>query len=362
MRPTSSMIAAGMLLLLHTRVCDAEPVELTFGGDRFVSGETVAIQGAIAGDLVVAGGRVSLFLDSNIAGDLLAAGRDVRHTGNAAEDAYIAGRRVLLEGTIGGNARLAGSEIRLTPNSHLAGNLSAAGANLLLEGRIDGSVLVAGRDVHLNGVVVGDVRIRARNLTLGPATRIEGVLRYRSSEVLQQQTGAVVSGGIERTAWDDDRAQRPEAQTLGLWSAGLILLSVVLLAVLPSFTRQAAATLRTRPGGSLLTGFLACLAIPIAAVLAFITIIGIPLGLVLLLSFTTVVLASLAIAAVAAGDGALRRLSPAREASPGWRSISAALAVLLLMLVASIPLIGGVLVLLALFAGIGAVLYQVRWR
>lgn len=63
---------------------------------------------------------------------------------------------------------------------------------------------------------------------------------------------------------------------------------------------------------------------------------------------------------VATGMLALRRLGPGDGAGTGWRVVSAALGMLTITLITRIPFLGGLLFLIAMLLGVGAVLMQMR--
>ncbi|HET9652707.1 MAG TPA: hypothetical protein VFP36_10965, partial [Usitatibacter sp.] len=98
----------------------------------------------------------------------------------------------------------------------------------------------------------------------------------------------------------------------------------------------------------------------VAAVLLLVTVIGIPLAFVVLLGYFLLLIVGYVSTAVGLGEAALARARPADAMRSSWRVLFAMAAMLVLTLLARIPYLGGFVVLVAMLAGIGAVLMAVR--
>jgi hypothetical protein len=145
-------------------------------------------------------------------------------------------------------------------------------------------------------------------------------------------------------------------------TAGLVLTAIVLVAALPGFTTRVANTLQTRAAMSLLMGFAALVCIPVAAVVLLVTVIGIPLAVIAVLLYLVLLLAGYTMTGVTVGDWLLQRYRAANAGRVGWRILAAALAVLVIALLGRVPWIGGLVSFVALVAGMGALVMQVRRR
>lgn len=359
------LLAAGAMALSIDTPAQPAPTEtreFEFGQDYYAAGERVEVRRAAPGDVVAAGNRVSL--QSEVAGNALMAAGELRIAGTVRQDLLAAGREVVVTGAIGGNARAAGGTVRLQPEGRIGRNATLAGSELDLQGTVSGSLLAAGRRIHVNGTVGGDAQLVGDDLELGPDARITGNLRYRSRNELQRAPSAQVGGTVERLPWTGprkDRTHRFPVAGLLIWTAGLGVLAALLLAIVPAFTQGMGTTLRTRFGWSLLSGFIVLVCLPAAAILALITVVGIPVGLLALLVYPVLLLLGYVCAGVALGDMALARIRPARAPSGGSRILAAVLALLALALLTRIPVLGGLIGVLAMLAGLGALLLQL-WQ
>ena len=138
------------------------------------------------------------------------------------------------------------------------------------------------------------------------------------------------------------------------------MLAAIFVAVLPGVSTRVGATLRNHVGTSLLIGFGLFIGVPIVVALLLITLIGIPAALLGIALYVALLLLGYVSTGVALGEWALRRLKPADAGRTGWRVAAAVLAVLAISLLGRIPGLGGVVVWLALLAGLGALMLRAR--
>jgi hypothetical protein len=117
---------------------------------------------------------------------------------------------------------------------------------------------------------------------------------------------------------------------------------------------------RAHFGWTLLAGFVALVVIPAAVLVLLITVVGIPLAALTVLAYPALLLLGYVAAGIALGDAALKRWFAACASHRGWRAGAAALGVLVIGLLALIPWLGPLVAFLALIAGIGALVLQLK--
>lgn len=330
------------------------------GADRFVAGGSVLVKKAVAGDLYVAGG--DLDIGAKVGGDLVAAGGRVRVGGGTGQDLYAIGGRVLLEAPVARNARLAGGSVRVGSRAHISGGASVAGGEVSVLGAVDGYLQAAGGRVYIDGTVGGDVDVAADRVELGPDARIGGGLSYVSRKEIVLDPGAQVKGAIERRLAPLPRhsAARAVRALRWVWTAGLMLLAGVLVAVMPRFFGSVAESARRKFWWSLLLGFALLVSVPCAALLLLVTGIGAPLALLLVALYVALLLVGYVSAGIALGQSGLQRWHGSRAQARSWRAGAAVLGVLLIALVGWIPVLGALVRFVALITGTGAVGLQAR--
>jgi cytoskeletal protein CcmA (bactofilin family) len=331
----------------------------TLGDDRFLAGEDVTLAEQVAGDAFIAGGRSHI--DGRVAGDAVATGGTVDVRGEITEDLYAAGGDVRIEATVLGNARIAGGTVFLERGADIAGSVTVAGGSIEQSGHVGGNLQVFGGRVRLNGVVDGDVEVASEDIRVGPEAVIKGRLTYQGPDRPRVADGAVISGGIERShrRWRGLGEESGFGRALTgvlrtLWFAGVLLTGMLLVAVFPRFTREAAATARSDALASLGLGAALLIAVPIMALMLFVTIIGIPLGFATLMGYGLLLMLGYLTAALAVGDWLLERSRPADAANAGWRMLFLLFALVAIALLRWVPWIGNIAVLLLFMAGLGA--------
>jgi cytoskeletal protein CcmA (bactofilin family) len=357
-----SRLALLLPCLVSLSALAARPTpETSFGADRFAAGSSVTIDQPVPGDLFAAGGAIDV--DEAVGGDAVIAGGTIRVGAPVGQDLYLSGGRLNVAAPVTRNARIAGGDVQIGPKARIAGNVSVAGGEIRIEGPIGGYLQVGAGHVYLDSTVAGDVHVGAGSVELGPNARVAGRLRYASRKELEKSPQAQVQGGIERMPLPQ-RGRKAGEHAGGafhwIWSAGLIVLAAFLTALFPNLGLGTAATVRTRWPWSLLVGFIALVCIPAGIVIAMITVVGIPLALTALALYLALLILGYAASGSAAGLAVLQRWQPARASQRLVRVLFAALGMLVVVLLASIPWVGGLVVVAAMLLGVGALLQQLE--
>jgi len=363
------MLRALVGLLVAAASCTLVPPAAVAAGasDRFVTGAAVTERTPVEGDLFAAAASVDV--EAPVAGDAVVAAGTVQLGSDVRGSVYAAGGRVSLGGQVERNARLAGGQVQVEPSARIGGNLTITAGRVELRGTTEGSVGAAAGSVLIDAHIVGDVDVAARSVALGPHARIDGSLRYRSGEPLQRDAAARVAGPVERLGpeFAKEGAER-SMRWIGtafsvLWTIGLTLIAAIVVALVPGASASISAALRQHPGFALLLGFVVLVCTPILVVLSFVTVIGIPLGLVLLPVYLMLLPLAWVAAAIGIGDGFVSLLPSSRTGATGTtpkRALAAALSVVGLAFLSRVPWIGGWIAFVALMAGLGALALQLR--
>lgn len=339
-------------------------------GDVYAAGGDVHTGGPIRGDFGAAGGKVAL--DQPVAGKAWLVGGAVEANAPVRDNLHVAGGDVIVDDVVGGNLFVAGGQVSVGPDAVIGGAARLFGGRVNVAGRIDGDLHVSGRHVTINGNVRGNVSVRADTVELGPDARIGGTLRYSSRSELRKDEGAVVGSIVHqrgRRQGDDAVVVSHTSGLPGPWHVGGLVMVLSLLAcgaaflfLVPRYGTQAAERLADGPLGALTLGIVAALAVPVVAVLLCITVLGIPLGVLLLLAYPVLLLAGFLVAVLAIARWlatVLRRPQPVGFARTfGWF----VLALALVSLASLLPAVGGLAMVLLTLGGIGAAVMELQRR
>jgi hypothetical protein len=352
---------AAVLVTGLSAVAAAAEGEQEAPGNVYLAGAEVRTGGAISGDLVAAAGRITV--DHPVAGDAVLGGGAIEVHGRIGDDLRAAGGIINVSGFVAGEALLAGGSVALGPESEVNGRAWLVGNDVVAGGRVRGGLKVYGKHILVLGEINGPVDLSGDSIEITRAARINGNVTYSSKHEIEVDPGARVSGKITREA-STFEFYHPKLKIPGwpafrpLFLLGLLAAGTLLVLLFPRFTQAALAAVGSSPLKSLGLGTAVFFSLPPVILLLIITIIGIPIALALAALYATALLVGYLIIAFFLGDrllGALRKEAVARL---GWRIGSLALALLLLWLVRHVPYVGGFAILIALLAGIGAIVLQ----
>jgi cytoskeletal protein CcmA (bactofilin family) len=355
-------------------------------GNVYMAGGQVRPGAAVQGDLVAVGGRV--IIDQPVKGDALVAGGAVDLRAPLGDDLRAVGGDVTVDSSVGGEVFASGGSVTLARGASVKQSATLYGGTVRIDGRIGGFLQAGAQRIALNGEVAGDARLSGEQIALGPQARIGGALRYTSPNELVKSEGAVVTGAIVRedAAAEGDAARggpaaRRGSQEGGDWRAmggerggagwlgsaltylALLASGALLLLIFPRFAAQAADTLRASPGLAALLGFAALVAVPVLAVLLFITLLGIPLGVALLALYPLLLLGGYMVGILFIAQRAQAALRPGDTLPTQAQTLGFfALALLLVLLLGRLPWVGGLLVAAIAVFGIGACVLEIHRR
>jgi hypothetical protein len=206
-----------------------------------------------------------------------------------------------------------GQDILIDTNDHVLGHVFAMGGNVIVRGQVDDDVVAMGGNVTLEdgAQVHGDVvslggqiyKSKLANV-LGTTATVGGFPRG----MFHPRMLWAVGGGVQILT---------SLITLGIW----MLVAWIVVSLFPARSRRVLDSMRGRFGASFLWGLLGLIAVVpaligvvLVAVLLCVTIIGIPVGVLLILGYCLAVVALLfwggLLGASAVGEWTIVRLSP----------------------------------------------------
>jgi cytoskeletal protein CcmA (bactofilin family) len=313
----------------------------TVQGDLIASAGTVRIDGRVDGDLLATGGRVTVA--GTVTGDVMAAGGSTTISGQVDGDARLASGQVRVEGRVGEDLVIGAGQATVASGAQVGGDLIFGAGQVQMDGTVAGSVLGSTGSYTRGGSVAGSERVS-----------------------VQQR---------------EEQAPTAADRTLGLLRryVSVLVVGLLLLWLAPRVLRGAAEAVRRRPLASFGIGIVGVIGVAVGLVVVLFVTILLAIGLGLLglgpLAGTIVFAGILAIgiiafllflavtfgAPAAVGLGLGRLLF--REGGSFARAFAAlALGVLVVVLIAAIPLVGGWLQLLLVLLGLGALLLGLSSR
>lgn len=340
-----------ILLATSTYAFEAgESVRLTGqrDSDTYAAGGTVFSTAIIKGDLFASGGTV--IVDGTVESDLLIFAGDVNISANIGDDLRMSAGTAILNTSIGGDLLFAGGQLTLSPRTVILGHSWLAGGQLDLAGQFHQGLNAAAGTISLSGHVFGDVELEAEQIRIGPDTRIDGKLVYRSPKEATIDPSAQIRGEIIY--------QPSETKSAGKAPRAFFYISLMLTAMLfyllfSRYSGQTTELLRTEYFKSLGFGLIVFILLPFVAFVSMALVIGLWLGLILLAIYAVALLTGSFLGMICSAEY-LAKLAKFDLSNKPRRLLSILLVYLLLALLQYIPVIGGLTAFVILLSGLGA--------
>lgn len=314
------------------------PAGATVRDHLYLAAGTVEILGDVDGDLTASVGFLNVVGDVT-GGVAVAAGRaEIR--GTIGRSVRGAGATVAVYGRVEGDVVVAGGLVTIVEGASIGGDVIAAGGSVVLVdgASVAGDVRGYAAALTLEGRVRGDVRITARRLLVAPGARIDGALRYRGTDEPEIAPGAAIAGPVDRVAFP--RLLPGPSWLAWRWAAvpRLLLmlgLGALLVLLLPRPLVALADGGRGDPFGTALLGVGVAVFLPLLLLLLAILVVGLPVALLGAAAYVAVVYASQALVGLALGRAATRLARDDARRGPNLAAM--ALGVLLLGALRLIP-------------------------
>lgn len=362
-------------------------VSVPIGDDLYVAGGKVVISEPAAGDLIAAGG--SLFLNGSVGEDLLIAGGSLIVNAPVKDDLRAAGGDMVLSSTVGGDLLVGGGNVTIPAGAVVEGDAVIAAGNLHLGGTIRGDLIVHAGSLDFTGVVMGDAtlyttekisingRVQGDTVFTGPTTKLGPAARFDKDVSYWREDGEMDFGQIPvggQVRFDPElkgkgdsyvptHAKRwPREGMTGFFFGTLLSgMAVIVLSILllKGVFRLAGEALHRSYWQSTGIGILVLIVLPLAGLLAMVTVLGIPVGLLLLAMFAFTLIFGRVIAAMTFAAWLERRR--VAEWSTGRLLLVSLGLYAAIKLVTVVPFVGWLAALLVVLAGYGALVMGI-WR
>ena len=291
-------------------------------GNAFIMGDDITISAPIGGDLFVLGNKVTITKDCIIYGNLYLMAND------ANLDCYV----------YGGNLYAACSTLTVGENGAVYRDMSSISSKL-----------------DFNGAVGRTVSVTANEITLGEKVKMYGDFNYSSPSAIQVPSDAV-NGKINYKELEESEEEETNpvvnyVMDLVYSLVYTVVLFFLILLFAPKFINKLENVTTNKIGPSLLKGLAVLFITPLVSIALFITIIGIPVGLVLLALWILLVFAfSTTLSVIAIAGLVAKKVQVLAKVHNLPAVVVVALAVWLIGL---IPFVGGILYLLLCIYGLG---------
>jgi cytoskeletal protein CcmA (bactofilin family) len=235
------------------------------------------------------------------------------------------------------------------PRGQIVDGVFIVSGDLKLLGEVDGDVVLVSGDALVSGRIDGSLVTIGGQARLLPRAYVRGNVHYGDERPVVAGA-AIVRGDVSKENGFDSVDFLPFISVFLFWLAvgiSMAILGALLLLIAPRAAEAVAARSRERIGPVIGIGFAVAIALPVAAAIAAITLVGLPLAFLVLLALLPVA----ALAYVASAYALGRRL--VKEPKGRIWAFLAGLAVLRVL--ALVPILGFIAGLAAVIFGLGLI-------
>ncbi len=324
--------------------------------DVYIAGGSVSSSGVIFGDLIAGGGNI--VVSGSVGGDLMAGGGSVIVISNIPDDVRVGGGNIVIQGTVGGDLLVGGGQVHIS-SSRVGGDVIAGGGLIRIDAAVGGDILAGGGEVYLNGPITGSVKVKADKLTLGKNAVISGDITYSAKKEMTLEEGAVVRGEIKFEPRKEMKAGANVLAFLGLGKLAALLACALLIGLIfRRYAREIVGLVTRSPLTELGRGLVIAIVLPVLSVFLLITVVGIPLGIIGLVSFVGASLFVWILAPIILGSVVYRFITKRDTYEVSWTTIL--LGVVLYSILSFIPILGWIVQCGLIFATLGAAV-KLKW-
>jgi len=323
----------------------------TVDDSLLAAGNTVRVEGMVNGDLLAFGRTVEV--RGTVKGDLISCAQRTEVRGTVEGRIYTLSHSLDLEGQLGHSVYGLVQSLHLNDRGRVGEGIVVAAGDASLEGEVKRSVNIFTSNGDVSGSIGRDLTMAGGGLTLTNTARVGGNLSARVHQLKEVHIadGATIVGKRDiQVNVRESHFTRPRFYFhQAVWFAGAMLVGWLGLLLFPGFF-QATTQLVGSGWRSLGLGVLVLAGVPVAMVVAAITLVGFPVSLMLL----AVYLAAIYLAKVWVGAFLGRILLKPAEATKGDWLLGLLVGLLILTIVGFIPYLGGLVRLGVVCLGLGA--------
>jgi len=319
------------------------------------TGNAVRVEGVVNGDLLAFGQTVEV--RGTVRGDLVSFAKRIVVSGTVEGHIYTCSQSLDLDGQLGHSIYGWVQSLRVDNRGRVGDGIVVGAGEVSLEGEVKRSVTIFTGNADVSGSIGRELTMAGGSLTLTNTARVGGNLSARVHQMKEVHIaeGATIAGKRDiQVQVRESQFTRPRFYFYqAVWLAAAMLLGWLGLVLVPGFFR--AATEAVGSGWrSLGLGFGVLAGVPVAIVVAAITLVGIPLSLMLCASY----LAAIYLAKIWVGAFLGRILLKPSGATKGDWLLGLLVGLLILTIVGFVPYLGGLVRLGMVCLGLGAFAWQ----
>lgn len=254
--------------------------EQTIKADLYAMGDHIRVEGTVDGDFFAFGQSVEV--SGHVTGDVICFCQSLRIGGQVDGNLRSMSNNITITGPIDKSVSAMTESMTVDPGGKIGHNLTSFTKSLTLDGSLGRDLLTMFGKATINGSIGGSMSAKGENLTINSGASIGGTAKFEGDNPADVSSSAKLASPLEfkkmeHRSHNDVRGSGYYVWTV-IWAAAYVLFGLVLLTLLPVFSREASDNVEN-VGASFGLGVLVLFAVPIAAVIACVTVVGLFVGL-----------------------------------------------------------------------------------
>lgn len=250
----------------------------TIKGDVFLFGHRVRVNGTVEGDVFLFSEDASV--TGTVKGDVIAFAQSLHLPGHVEGNVRAFTNNLTISGDVARNVLTFDESVNLDSAGKIGRSLTVFTKSLSLDGQLGRDLLVFSEHTGISGKVGGTIDAKGASLDISSTAQVDGPVRFEGDRPAEVASGAKLASPVEyhRIEHKQKYAEGHYYVWQLIWTAAFVLFGLVLFLLMPQFSRDAVDNVE-KYGASFGLGVLVFFGVPIAALIACITVVGLFIGL-----------------------------------------------------------------------------------
>ena len=247
-------------------------------GDLYLGGKSCRMDGEVDGDLFLFCQTADV--NGHVSGDVIGFAQSVRINGPVDGNVRVGCNNLTLTTTLGKNLMVFSDSARVDADAKVGGGMTVLGGTVSVDGTVGRDILAYSNLLSINSKIGGSLWAKGETLTIGPGGQVQGRAKFVGKKSPEVSPEAKLSSPVAYEKLEEKPFYRSTHYYTWqvIWAAAFVLFGLVLFLVMPNFAKEAVDS-SEHIGASLGLGVLVGCGVPIAAILACITVVGLFVGI-----------------------------------------------------------------------------------
>ncbi len=331
----------------------------TIEGNFYAAGSNITVDGTVTGDVICAGQTVNI--NGTIEGDVICAGQSINIDGAVNGSVRVAGNSVNINGQIARNVMAFGAAVNLGTEASVGWDMLIGAATGEIRGKVSRDLYGGVASATIAGEIGKDVRLKIDNkksdksgLIIMDGAIIGGSVVYTDRTEASIASSAVIAGEITHNL-----PKVRKEKTITAWGWGrlysifsALVVGLVLISLWHKQIKKLTDKMLDKVGPSIGWGVIVMFLTPIIAILLLITLIGMPLAFILIGVWLIALFISKILVGILIGRELLKRFWEKKKDS---LLLAMVIGIVITWIIFSLPVIGWLLCLVAMWWGVGGI-------